>query len=120
MVKISELQTQLTLAFKQIFIVSDKPLKKAETVLKFSQKKSRGVHKQIACESSRDDETLLKMSLIKSHENSVCDKNHMPTLNNQLRMSALIQEGIFLKDTSMAIPQLDMKKTFFNAYENHL
>lgn len=44
----------------------------------------------------------------------------MPTLNNQLRMSALIQEGIFLKDTSMAIPQLDMKKTFFNAYENHL
>lgn len=56
-------------------------------------------------------ETLLKMSLIKSHWNSICDKQHMPTLFNHLRVGALNQE-IFLKDISMAIPQLNRKEIF--------
>lgn len=57
-------------------------------------------------------ETLLKMNLIKSHWNSVYDKNHMLSHYNQLGDSTLNQEEIFLKDISMAIPQLDMKETF--------
>lgn len=57
-------------------------------------------------------ETLLKMSLDKSHWNSVCDRNHMPTHYNQLTVGTVNQEEIFWKDMCMPIPQLDMKETF--------
>lgn len=64
-------------------------------------------------------EALLKISLIKSHWNSVCDKQYIPTFYNQLRVGTLNHEEI-LKEVSMAVPQLDMQETFSNAHKNNL
>lgn len=63
-VKASELQTQLTLEFKQVFIVFDKPLRKAEKAPESSQKQAEEHIGKKPVNHQGISDTVLKMNLI--------------------------------------------------------